>query len=174
MKTVTPLHLQRSDLHVLVSQPCSAGRLDLYIEGEVGQQGTVIFAKIGIVVLGFASARRRRRKYGAKRKRPQGLESAQDVTRPSAIVMCHECLTDMMRSCCSGNRKLLVAEEDIDVILRALDEEERLQAARRAMRSKKSREMEQTQTQTVDWQTAQDMAAWRVYEEVVRVGASVK
>eukprot|EP00439_Symbiodinium_sp_Y106_P056556 s2822_g7.t3 len=25
-----------------------------------------------------------------------------------------------------------------------------------------------TQTQTVDWQTAQDMAAWRVYEEVVR------
>ena len=58
-----------------------------------------------------------RRKYGAKRKRPQGLESAQDVTRPSAIVMCHECLTDMMRSCCSGNRKLLVAEEAFAVSL---------------------------------------------------------
>ena len=61
-----------------------------------------------------------RREYGAKRKRPQGLESAKDVTRPSAIVMCHECLTDMMRSCCSGNRKirkLLVAEEAFAVSL---------------------------------------------------------
>ncbi|CAE7361591.1 VPS35B [Symbiodinium sp. CCMP2592] len=145
MKTFTPLHLQRSDLHVLVSQPCSAGRLDLYIQGEDGQQGTADPVRLLIVIFASCTVALDRRKYGAKRKRPQGLESAKDVTRPSASVMCHECLTDMM-VCCSGNRKVLVAEEDIDVILRALDEEERLQAARRAMRSKKSMAVELVST----------------------------